>query len=161
MTTVLNELGRTLNRAWESLAAGWRELVRGAGSALTHYTPADGGAAQAGHWAVPSWGLQPGEIIETNKAVAVQLELPGVERDDLEVEIVGGSLRVAGEKRADREYLAENYYLRQRAYGRFERTVPLPPNCDTSRAKACYRGGVPTVEFSKTASDGVRRITVQ
>jgi HSP20 family protein len=163
MATVLNDLGRTLNRAWEGLASGWRELMRAAGSALTRYAPASAPqAAGSADWPMemPTWGLLPGEIMETKKSVVVQIELPGVERDDLDVIIEGNTLRVRGEKRADREHFAESYYLRERAFGSFERLVPLPSNVDPDAAKASYRSGVLTVELPKSAASGRRRLTV-
>lgn len=164
MTTVLDELGRTVNRAWAGLVAGWRELMRGAGTALTKYTPLNDPAIKADQaWptAVPTWGLLPGEIMDTGKSVVVLIELPGVARDDIEVFFEGNTLCVRGEKRADREYIAASYYLRERAYGAFERVVPLPANVDTERAKASYRSGVLTVELPKTAPSNRRRLAVQ
>jgi HSP20 family protein len=161
MTTALYELGRTLNRTWESLASGWRELSRAAGGALTRYLPARAGGPEGGASArLPGWGLLPSEIIETGKSVVVQIELPGVDRDDIEVSVAGGMLRIQGDKQADREYIAESYYLRERAYGRFERLIPLPPEADPGGAKASYRRGVLTVELPKTAPRGRRRVTI-
>ena len=162
MTTVLSELGRGLNRAWESLAAGWRELMRGATNALTQYVPATPGALEAGGFPqVPGWGLLPGEVMETKNSIVVQIELPGINRDDIDVDLDGNALRIRGEKRIDREHIAENYYLRERAYGRFERVVPLPPNVNTRAARASYRAGVLTVELPKTGASAMRRIKVQ
>jgi HSP20 family protein len=163
MATVLNELGRNLNRAWEGLTSGWRELMRGAANALTHYVPERSAQNEATrNWPleIPSWGLLPGEVMETKKSIVVQIELPGVDRDDVEVTIEDGSLRVRGEKRADRAFFAESLYLRERAYGSFERTVPLPQNVDPDRAKASFRSGVLTVELPKTAGRGRRLLAV-
>ena len=118
MTTVLNELGRGLNRAWGSFAEGWRELMRGAGSALTHYVAGDrsgSGAGGEGSFPVPSWSLLPGEVMETKQSVVVQIELPGIDRDEVEVNLEGDNLRIRGEKRIDGGFFAETYYLRERA----------------------------------------------
>lgn len=162
MTTVLRELGRSVNRAWENLAEGWRELIRDGKDALTRYVPAKAPEPEAeGGWLAPGWGLLPGEIKETRKSIVVQIELPGIDRDDVDVEVVDDSLVIRGEKRFDREDVAESYYLRERAYGRFERVVPLPPNADKNAPKASYRAGVLTVEFPKTGQRASRRIAIQ
>ena len=129
MTTVLNELGRGLNRAWGSFAEGWRELMRGASSALTHYVAGNHGGSGLGcegSFPVPSWSLLAGEVMETKKSVVVRIELPGIDRDEVEVNLEGNNLRIQGEKRIDRAFFAKTYYLRERAYGWFERVVPLP-----------------------------------
>lgn len=162
MTTVLRDLGRSVNRAWDSLAEGWRELIRSGKDALTRYVPAErDDAAGEGVWEGPVWGLLPAEIKETRKAIVVQIELPGIDRDDVDVEIVDDGLVIRGEKRFDRDQVAESYYLRERAYGRFERVIPLPPNADRKAPKASYRAGVLTVEFPKTAQRASRRIAIQ
>lgn len=162
MTTALREISRSVNRAWESVAGGWRELIQNGRDALTRYVPARGDEPDAGwEWQTPGWGLLPGEVMETRKAIVVQIELPGIARDDVDVEIEGVNLVIRGEKHFDREHVAESYYLRERAYGRFERVVPLPPNADKSAPKASYRAGVLTVEFPKIAKRASRRIAIQ
>ena len=101
------------------------------------------------------------EITKLKKSVVVQLELPGIDRDDVDVEVVDDNLVIRGEKHSDREHVAESYYLTERAYGYFQRVIPLPSNVSTSAPKASYRAGVLTVEFPKTASRASRRIAVQ
>jgi HSP20 family protein len=66
------------------------------------------------------------------------------------VTVEGNVLRVRGEKRRDREHVARDYYLMERAYGSFERAVELPPSVDGDRARATFRNGVLTVELPKT-----------
>lgn len=164
MTTALTELGKGLDRAWERLGAGWRTLVRTTQNALTRYTPVEAQSVDARaerSWPAPGWGLLPGQVMETSKSIVVQIELPGVDRDDIDVEICDRELRVRGEKRLDRSYQAESYYLRQRAFGRFERVVALPSDVDPGSARASYRSGILTVEVRKTGARSLRRITVQ
>jgi HSP20 family protein len=164
MAAVITEIGRGLDRAWERLGADWRGVLRGMQNALTRYTPVETEPvdAQAGWpWLPPAWGVLPGEVMETSRSIVVHIELPGLNRDDFDVEISEHELRVRGEKRIDRSYDAESYYLRERAYGRFERVVALPPNVDTSGARASYRSGVLTVELRKKTARPVRYLRVQ
>jgi hypothetical protein len=139
------------------VATGWRELKRVAGSASARRRPAraDLPEAAGGAWSfLPGCGLLPGEIIETGKSVVVQIELPGVDRDDIEVSVDGSVLRIRGDKQADREYIAERFYLSERAYGRFERPDAAAAR---SRSRRC-EGLVPARRAHRgAAQDGAAR----
>jgi len=91
-----------------------------------------------------------GEVIDKDKAVVVQLELPGITRDDCDIRIEKRTLRIRGEKRMDREHIGDSYYVTERAYGSFERVIPLPSNVDPDSAKASLRNGVLKIELRKT-----------
>jgi len=153
MTTVLRELGRSVNRAWENLAEGWRQLFRSSRDALTHYVPAKGEepAVQAG-WEGPVWGLLPGEIKETRKSVVVELELPGIDRDDVDVEVVDGNLVIRGEKHFDREHVAESYYLMERAYG-YLRLLPARHSAAIQREHERAQGLLPRWRSDRRVSE--------
>jgi HSP20 family protein len=99
--------------------------------------------------------------METKKSIVVQVEIPGIDKEDCDIRIERDTLYIRGEKHLDREHIGDTYYLMERAYGRFERVIPLPPNVDTDGAKASCRNGVLTVELPKTASAAARRLTVK
>ena len=109
----------------------------------------------------PRWGLLAGDVKETGKSIVVQVEIPGVEREDCDVWVDGNTLFIRGEKRLDREHVGDTYYAMERAYGSFQRAIPLPRNIDSDAAKASYRNGVLTVEIPKTGPGGARRLTVR
>lgn len=164
MANALRELGRGLNRAWENVAEGWRELVNRSSTALTRFFPhrADAGPAESGQAAsaFPRWGLLAGEVVDTGEAVVVTIEVPGISREDCDVRVEeDGTLRIRGEKRYDREHVGESYYLMERAYGSFERVIPLPAAVDADSAKATYRDGVLKIELAK--KERRRRINVK
>jgi HSP20 family protein len=164
MANVLEELARGLNRAWEGLAEGWQELVGNTTKALTRYRrnpEAESEASRASPLGFPSWALLPAEVMETRRSVVIEVEVPGVQREELDIRIENNQLLIRGEKHVDREHIAESYYLRERAYGGFERAVPLPADIDQDAAKATYRNGVLTVEIPKSASSSKRRLQVQ
>lgn len=157
------EIGRELNRAWENLSEGWRELLSRSGSALTHFTKDREGEAGEGlpsMAAFPSWGLLAGEVVETEREIVVRLEVPGMEKADCEVTIEGNMLYVSGEKRLERESDEGRYHVMERAYGSFQRAVPLPDNVDGDRAEASYQNGVLTVRLPKTGGGLSKRIVV-
>jgi len=104
MEHALRDLGRSLSRAWENLAEGWRELVNKSSDALTRFIPRNEDERRGLPSAEPPrWGLVAGEVKESGKSIVVELEIPGVEKQDCIVWIDGDVLHVRGEKRFDRE----------------------------------------------------------
>jgi HSP20 family protein len=158
------DVGRELNRAWENLAEGWRELLTRSGNALTHFVRGreeekqEGAIAPA---AFPSWGLLAGEVVETGKEIIVRLEVPGMEKENCEITIEGNTLYLRGEKRFQRETEEGRFHVMERAYGSFERVVPLPQNVDSEAAEASYHNGVLTVRLPKTEGVSGRRIAIK
>jgi HSP20 family protein len=103
------------------------------------------------------------DMVETDDAVEVSVELPGMEMKDVEVTASGDMLTIRGEKRVERQADKTGYYLSERSYGAIHRTIPLPPGVDGEKAEASFRNGVLTVKVPKTeeAQARVRRIEVQ
>ena len=91
------------------------------------------------------------DVSETDEAVSVSAELPGMEEKDVEVTLDDRALTVKGEKKQEREENKRNYYLSERSYGQFQRTIPLPEGIDKDKAKAQFKKGVLTVTLPKTA----------
>ncbi len=154
------EIGETLGRAWENLAEGWRELLSRCGNALTHFTRSQESAIEELPVAYPRWGLLAGEVIEREQEIVVRLELPGLDKEDCSVVVEDNTLVVTGEKRFDRDTLGAHYHIMERAYGRFERAIPLPRQVDAERAEASFRNGVLTVRLPKAGHASPRRIEI-
>ncbi|MFH0916411.1 MAG: Hsp20/alpha crystallin family protein [bacterium] len=72
--------------------------------------------------------------------VVVKLELPGIDPDEVSLEVDDNILRVSG-TRSDQRHPDAVYQQMEITYGRFERAVPLPPEVDVAKAKADYTGG--------------------
>ncbi len=64
------------------------------------------------------------DVYQTEKEVIIKAEIPGVSRDDLNVYIDEGSIRLTGQTRRDERYKDENMYRTERFYGSFARTIP-------------------------------------
>ena len=155
-------IGRELGRAWESLSDGWRELLSRNSHALTHFARAEEGE-QEGHDALatfPRWGLLAGEVEETDKEIMVRVEVPGMDKADCRITIEGNTLYLNGEKRYERETHDSTYHIMERAYGSFQRAIPLPQNVDIDRAEARYRNGVLTIRLPKVADEKSKTISV-
>jgi HSP20 family protein len=146
-----SELERRVARAWEGLTEGWREILTRGNGALTHFVLAakhKGGENAAKDF--PHWGLLASECWETAQAVIVRIELPGVRKEDVTVSVTRGRLRLRGERRHFGNVERRHYHLMERAFGRFERSIPLPSNLDPARAEVSYQDGVVTVILPKT-----------
>jgi HSP20 family protein len=102
-----------------------------------------------------------GELFEDDKRVVGRLEVPGLNKDDLDVEVQGDALVVHGEKRFEREDTTGRYRVLQCAYGNFRRVVPLPAEVLSEQAKASYKNGVLRVELPKAQTDKPRKSTVK
>jgi HSP20 family protein len=98
------------------------------------------------------------ELDETDKAVTVSAELPGLSEKDVQVEIANGVLSIRGEKKSERD---NGGRYSERYYGSFERRIPLD-GVQEDKAEANFRNGVLTVSLPKTeqASQNVKRITI-
>lgn len=153
-------IGRELNRAWESLAEGWRELLSRSGDALTHFSRDKDEDQQTALATFPHWSLLAGEVEETSNDVVVRVEVPGMKKEDCSISIEGNTLKLSGEKHIERETHDSTYHVMERAYGAFQRSIPLPRNVDIDRAEASYSNGVLTVRLPKTASEQARSVPV-
>lgn len=156
-------IGRELNRAWENLSEGWRELLSRSSHSLTHFSRDKDKEQQEHDGALatfPRWSLLAGEVEDTGKELIVRVEVPGMEKEDCQITIEGNTLYLSGEKRFERETHESTYHVMERAYGSFQRTIPLPSNVDTDKAEASYKNGVLTVRLPKTGSATGKSITI-
>lgn len=95
------------------------------------------------------------------KDLRVEIELPGMDVSDIEVEASEHELTVRGEKRLEREHSGRTYHISERAFGSFARTIRLPADVNLARAKATYRNGVLTVTVPrKTGAAAGKKIKI-
>ena len=156
LTQTGKEFGREIGRAWDNLADAWRDLRQRSGTALTHFKRADDAAPHSDgrHAPFPRWSLLACEVFESADEVLVQVELPGMERNDFSVDFVDNSLLLSGLKRPPAMAGDGAFRLMERAYGRFERRVDLPCEVDASRAQAVLRDGVLSVALPRAGAGG-------
>lgn len=103
------------------------------------------------------------DVVETDNAVEVSIELPGMEMKDIEVSVSDDMLTIKGEKKVERQEEKKGYYLSERSYGAIYRTIPLPPGVDGGKADASFKNGVLTIRLPQTpeAQAKVKRIEVK
>jgi HSP20 family protein len=97
------------------------------------------------------------DVHETDTDVVVTAEVPGLDRDDLDITVTTAGLTIRGEKREEREDRRKDYRVVECRYGAFVRSVPLPPALDVERAEARVKRGVLTVKIPKGAARGGAR----
>ena len=155
-------IGREINRAWENLSDGWRELVSRSSGSLTHFSrnKDEEQKDDSSLAAFPRWSLLAGEVEETEKDIVVRVEVPGMEKEDCHITIEGNTLYLSGEKRFERETHDSTYHVMERAYGAFQRSIPLPQNVDIDQAEASYKNGVLMVRLPKAGGEKGRSVPV-
>jgi HSP20 family protein len=158
-TTAMEPLKNLIERAWEGLTDGWRELLTRGGGSLTHFGT-EGTRKDELAREFPRWSLLAAESWETALSVVIRLEIPGMNADGLAIDIHGNVLRIRGEKRSGAAQEGRRYHLMERAYGHFERSMTLPHGVDPDKAEVSYHAGVLTVILPKTDTLPPRRLTV-
>lgn len=161
----LDTLREGLHQTLDTLSEGWRHLANRASQAMTRFYHPGGDLQTSDEQFMArsaDWGLLAGEVSETDKEVRVKLEVPGMDNDGFDIHVVENHfLVVSGEKQVEREENRGHYFLMERAYGRFERTIPLPADVTEEGAKARYKRGVLTITLNKQAPHKQRRIKVE
>lgn len=82
------------------------------------------------------------DVFQRGSDLVVRTDVPGISKDDIEVEVNDDSLVIRGERRYEKEEEREGVYHSERSYGSFARVVPLPEGTITDSAKATFKDGV-------------------
>ena len=86
--------------------------------------------------------IPPIEVDEKEGAFRVRVELPGMKKDEVKVNLAEGQLTIEGERKHEDERKEKDYYRSERSYGRFVRTVTLPEGAQLDTAKAAFADGM-------------------
>ncbi len=89
------------------------------------------------------------DVHDNGKQLTIECDLPGVDEKDVTVTLVNGMLTIKGEKKSEREEKKENYYMAERSYGSFERTLRMPDTIDENKLEAKFDKGVLKVIAAK------------
>jgi HSP20 family protein len=108
-------------------------------------------------------GMPAVDVTETEKGYKVVAELPGMDEKNIEVKIANGMLTIKGEKQEERDEEKQDYYVRERSFGSFERTFQVPDGVDIDKVDASFKKGVLTVTLPKTAEaqKAEKKVTVR
>ena len=100
------------------------------------------------------------EVTESDDAIDVTAELPGVSKDDVEVDLENNVLTIRGEKKSDQEETKKEHYFFERYYGSFQRSFSLPVPVDEGKVAAEFRNGILKVHLLKTNGTKGRKIPI-
>lgn len=102
------------------------------------------------------------EVSRRNGNFVVRAELPGIKREDVDVEVSNGVLTLSGERKENREERDGGYYRSERSYGSFYRSIPLPEGTTGEDAKAEFKDGVLEITMSsRDENENRRKIEIQ
>jgi HSP20 family protein len=112
------------------------------------------GTAAARRW-VPAM-----DLVETEDHLVLRADLPGMDRDDIEVEVKDGVLTVSGERKAEHQTQREGYHRVERSFGRFSRSLRLPRGVDAGAVSASFDRGVLEVTVPKPAQPQATKVEI-
>ncbi|MBY0370833.1 Hsp20/alpha crystallin family protein [bacterium] len=98
------------------------------------------------------------EVNETKDQFVIALDMPGVTKEDISIEVQGSRLVIAAERKEDTN---ANRFVSERRYGRFERIFELGDKVDPSKVEASYQDGVLKVSLGKTESVKPRKVEIK
>lgn len=129
--SLFEEFRNEMNRVFERLETGLPSWSRA-------------GAPWAASVMVPDL-----DVHENDKSMTIEVELPGVDEKDVSVTFNNGYLTIKGEKKTEREEKKDNYYLAERSFGSFERSLRFPDSLDESKIEARFDKGVLRISAPK------------
>ena len=100
------------------------------------------------------------DIFETDEGVAIQVDLPGVRKDEVSVEVKNNLLTIQGLRQVEPTVSEEKYYRRERTCGTFQRSFTLRHPITPESIKASFKNGVLTIHVPKPEEEKPKKISV-
>lgn len=113
------------------------------------------------------WRTEPGiivpsvEMYDRKTEIVVKVELPGVNKEDIDLSITKDTLAIKGEVKREEEVKEEDYYANERTYGSFARTISLPVEVDSEKAKATFKNGILELVIPKREEAKPKEIKIE
>lgn len=101
------------------------------------------------------------DVRETDKALIVEAELPGLKPNEFEVKVEEGVLSIRAERKEEKDEKTKTVHRIERHYGVMERKLALPTNVEAEKVEATYRDGVLTVTLPKKAGAMAKTVPVK
>lgn len=105
--------------------------------------------------------VPPVDICEKGDSISFKVELPGIPREDIEIEVSNGVLSIRGEKKATEEEKGETWHRKEFRYGSFVRSFTLPSEMKADEAEASFNDGVLLVTIPKEEKALHRKIEIK
>ncbi len=91
------------------------------------------------------------DLVEKDGEYEITAELPGADEKDIDIKVTNHVLTIKGEKSEKKEEKKKDYFLSERRYGSFQRSVQIPEGVDADKIEATFSKGILTVRLPKTA----------
>lgn len=101
------------------------------------------------------------DIKETKDSIVVKAELPGIEEDKVDVEIMDNVMTISGEKEAEKEEKGEGFYYKESHSGSFQRSFTLPTDVKAEQAEAEMKNGVLSITIPKVEEKKAKKISIK
>jgi HSP20 family protein len=101
------------------------------------------------------------DIQEIENKILVTADVPGIEKEDITVNIHGDVLEITAQKKKEKEEKGEGYLRRERSYTKFYRKIALPGEVDPDKVDATLKDGVLKIEMEKSVLPDVKQIEVK
>ena len=101
------------------------------------------------------------DTYEKDDAIIVNAELPGVKKDDISIDVKNNILTISGERKDEEDVNEDNFFRKERFYGKFQRSFTLPENVDPDQVDAAYKDGVLEVKIPKTEESSAKKIEIK
>lgn len=100
------------------------------------------------------------DVAESEDRITITAELPGLEAQDIDVDIASNMLTLKGEKKIDEAKEGRRFYCRERIHGRFQRSFKLPPGVDSDHVKAGFKNGILTVTIPRSEAHTFKPVEI-
>jgi HSP20 family protein len=100
------------------------------------------------------------DLFEKDDSFVFKAELPGLKKEDISIDLKDRVLTLKGERRYENEVKEENYFRRERSYGKFQRAFRLPAEIDPDKIKAEFKDGLLEIEVPKPEEHKPKAITI-
>jgi HSP20 family protein len=101
------------------------------------------------------------DVVDSENALVVKMDAPGLEAKDIRVEVHGNTLTLSGERNEEKETKGKTFYRMERRHGSFSRTITLPCTVNENEAVADYTNGVLVLTLPKSENAKARKIPVK
>ena len=105
--------------------------------------------------------LPPVDIFQDQDNLVLRAELPGVDKDNIDVRVENGVLTLQGDRKTETDLDDKNAFRRERIFGRFARSFTLPTTVDATRITAKYRDGLLEIVLPKAEAAKPKRVEIQ
>ena len=101
------------------------------------------------------------DLTETDKEYVIRCEVPGIHKENLDLNLTGNVLRITGHKEAVQEGKGETYLYREREVGKFARTLKLATLVEEGKIDAAYQDGILTIRLPKVEAAPAKKILIK